>query len=129
MSDLKAGVSKHIDQNVTKAGANPEQASTTAPFTASVNRSDASEGSTTAKVAAAAHTAIDAFEERASSTEQLLREQASQLGEKGEEATHQVQDVAGQFKNSAMQYVEERPVQSLAIAFGVGALAATLLRK
>ncbi|GAB5413693.1 MAG: hypothetical protein Cons2KO_12960 [Congregibacter sp.] len=89
----------------------------------------APEESATEKLAAAAHNAISNFEEKASDAEKLLRDKASELTSKGTDASAQAQELAGQAKSTALQYVEEKPVQSLAIAFGVGAVIATMLRK
>lgn len=124
----------------TEMGSSPEsiwdeaKASTKASTTPSGNaqtqdRNAAGNLSTTEKLAAAAHSAIDSFEHKAADAEQVLRGRAEQLASQGTDASEQAQDIAAQAKTTALQYVEDKPVQSLAIAFGVGALIATLLRK
>lgn len=86
-------------------------------------------GSAAGRLAAAAHSAIDSFEARAADAEDMLREKGSALSAKGEDASEQARELATQAKGNTLQFIEEKPVQSLAIAFGVGALVATLLRK
>lgn len=83
----------------------------------------------TARVAAAAHSAIDSFEKSAAPTEQMLRNQTAQLSDRKDAAAQQAQDTVGQVTQSATQFVEEKPVQALAMAFGAGALLALLMRK
>jgi len=95
----------------------------------SAAQSDQEAQSKAAHIATAAHAAIDSIEKKAVDAEQILRDQAAQLASKGGDASSQALDFAEEAKTRATSYIEEKPVQSLAIAFGVGALIATLLRK
>jgi len=67
--------------------------------------------------------------DKAASTAHRASEKAADLSDRGREVYDQTMDRADAFFDQAREYVREKPVQSVAIALGVGWLLGRILRR
>ena len=84
---------------------------------------------TVSKFADAARDAIDVAEKKGIEAEAMLRESPEQIERRLRAAEARTRSGVEQISETATAYVNEKPMQSLAIAFGAGALVAALLRR
>ena len=74
------------------------------------------------KVADAAHETISKVADKAASVEEQVREKASETREKAHEQTAEISE-------AVCQYVNDKPLAALGIAFVAGIVASSLLRR
>lgn len=82
-----------------------------------------------AKIAAAARDAIDVAEQKGIEAEAMLRSSPEQVERTLKNAEAKTRSGLDQATTTATEYVNEKPLQSLAIAFGAGAILAALMRR
>ncbi len=88
-----------------------------------------SDPSYTERATAAAHDAVDRMGAKAAEAEERIRETADELRRRSYDARGRANDLGEEAVISARTYMREHPIASLAIAFGVGALMSSLLRR
>lgn len=76
-----------------------------------------------------AHDIVDKLESTLSDVESTVRGVSTQATEQAEELSREVQSKAVETLASIEQYVKEKPVQAIGIAFAAGILTSVLLRK
>ena len=87
------------------------------------------DSSTTARVAEAAHAAVDAAAANLAHAEKALREARANAGLTASEAVHHAQVATEDTLASARRYIEENPLRAVGIALAAGYLASVILRK
>jgi ElaB/YqjD/DUF883 family membrane-anchored ribosome-binding protein len=98
-------------------------------------RSDASraisEGidSTTAKVASAAHTAVDVAAENLAQAEKALRDARAAVGEKVTDTAKLARSYSDDVLESVKAYIDLYPLRSMGIALAAGYIISSVLRK
>jgi ElaB/YqjD/DUF883 family membrane-anchored ribosome-binding protein len=86
-------------------------------------------GSTTAKVATAAHNAVDIAAENLAAAEKALREARIAAGQKASDTADQAKSFADDAVTSANAYIKLYPLRSVGIALATGYLLSALLKK
>lgn len=81
------------------------------------------------RIAQVVHEAIDRFAEKAAEAEQRVRTAASDARANVKAKQQTVKEHADQAENAVESYVEAHPWRSLGVAFGVGIVIASLLRR
>jgi ElaB/YqjD/DUF883 family membrane-anchored ribosome-binding protein len=108
---------------------------TTTTSTAQHSKSNSSRGhsdmidSTTAKVASAAHTAVDVAAENLAQAEKALREARAAVGEKVTDTAKQARSYSEDALESVKVYIDLYPLRSVGIALAAGFLLSSLLKK
>jgi ElaB/YqjD/DUF883 family membrane-anchored ribosome-binding protein len=85
--------------------------------------------SATAKVASAAHTAVDVAAENLAQAERALREAQAAVGEKVTDTAKQARSISEDALESVKVYIDLYPLRSVGIALAAGFLLSSLLRK
>lgn len=85
--------------------------------------------STSSKLAAVAHSAIDTAASKASEVEASLREGTQEAKLKAKAAGREVKARSSDIAGSVKQYVDENPGKSIGIAFLAGLIASKILRR
>lgn len=91
--------------------------------------STVSKATTTAKAAAAAHSAVDIAAANLEKAEQALREARAAAGETAGDAAREAQRYSEEAVSSVKHYVHEKPLQSVGIALAAGYLLAVIMRR
>lgn len=86
-------------------------------------------GTTTQRVADAAHSAIDQTAEKAEAVERQLREKAERAGEKVDATQEVATEKVEQSIAKVEAFVKEQPITAAGIAFAAGILTTALLRR
>jgi ElaB/YqjD/DUF883 family membrane-anchored ribosome-binding protein len=86
------------------------------------------ESSTAAKVAAAAHSAVDVAAQNLEKAEQALREAREAAGAKANATVRQARSYSEHAASSVKEYIHEYPLRSLGIAVAAGYLLLALLK-
>jgi ElaB/YqjD/DUF883 family membrane-anchored ribosome-binding protein len=86
-------------------------------------------GSTTRKVADAAHKVIDESASRAENLERQLRRKAGEAQDKALASQRAASDQVERSLSQVESFVKDRPLAATGIAFAAGVLAAALLRR
>lgn len=94
-----------------------------------VNGANKDAESTTSRVAAAAHEAIDSAAQSAEKVEQQVRQKASDAGETIEKTQEAAAEQVRESVSALESFVRARPVAAAGAAFAIGALATALLRR
>jgi ElaB/YqjD/DUF883 family membrane-anchored ribosome-binding protein len=87
------------------------------------------DASTTAKMASAAHTAVDIAAENLAHAEKALREARIAAGEKVIDTAKQAQSYSEDAVASVRAYIDLYPLRSVGIAIAAGFLLSALLKK
>jgi ElaB/YqjD/DUF883 family membrane-anchored ribosome-binding protein len=85
--------------------------------------------STTAKLAAAAHSAVDIAAANLEQAEQALREARVAAGQKVHDGARQAQSLSEDAVSSVKAYIDLYPLRSVGIALAAGFLISSLIRK
>lgn len=96
---------------------------------AAASSSKDSFSSTTAKVASAAHSAVDIAAENLANAERALREAKVAAGEKVSETAHQAKSYSEDALATVKTYIHLYPLRSVGIALATGYLLSALLKK
>jgi ElaB/YqjD/DUF883 family membrane-anchored ribosome-binding protein len=91
--------------------------------------SGTSAGSTTAKVASAAHNAVDIAAANLAVAEKALREARIAAGQKASDTADEAKSFADDAVASANAYIKLHPLRSVGIALAAGYLLSALLKK
>lgn len=81
------------------------------------------------KATAAAHDAVDRFGEQAARTEERLRDAADDIQRRSSAARERAEGLGDDVSVRTRSYVQEHPLASLGVAFGVGVLLSALMRR
>ncbi len=84
---------------------------------------------TTAKVASAAHAAVDVAAENFAQAEKALREARAAVGEKVTDTAQQAHSYSEDALESVKAYIDLYPLRSVGIALAAGYLISSLLKK
>ncbi len=76
-----------------------------------------------------AHGIVDKLESTLSDVEGTVRDVSSQASEQAEALNREAQTMAAESLKKIEQFVKEKPVQAVGIAFAAGILTAVLMRK
>lgn len=87
------------------------------------------DGSTTAKLASAAHAAVDVAAANLEQAEKALREARIAAGQKVHDGAKQAQSISEDAVASVKAYIDLYPLRSVGIALAAGFLISTLLKK
>ena len=85
--------------------------------------------SATEKAAKAAHDAVDRAAETAENVEKKVRDKAEEIRDNAEERYQQARQQSGEVTDRIIQYVDEKPLTALGIAFVAGMVISSILRK
>ena len=91
--------------------------------------SGADEASQTAKIAAAAHSAVDTAANNLQKAETALREAREAAGLRLHESTQDARNASDDAVQSLRTYIDRHPLRSVGIAFAAGYLVSALLKK
>lgn len=81
------------------------------------------------RATAAAHEAVDRVGAKAERAEERLREAADDMQRRSHDARLRARDMGEEATLTARTYVNEHPIASLAVAFGVGMLISAVMRR
>lgn len=81
------------------------------------------------KVADKAHSAIDKAADVAEQVESKAKETSTAVKEQAKASIDEAKDIERQAIKQVSGYINENPMKSVGIAFGIGLLASVLLRK
>jgi ElaB/YqjD/DUF883 family membrane-anchored ribosome-binding protein len=90
---------------------------------------DTAVSATTAKVASAAHTAVDIAAENVAHAEKALRDARAAVGEKVTETAKHARSYSEDALESVKAYIDLYPLRSVGIALAAGFLISSLLKK
>lgn len=90
---------------------------------------DGSDGSATSRIAGAAHEAIDSVAARAGAAEEEVRERAAEAAETIEAGQQAAAARLDDSIDALGKFVRRSPVAAVGIAFAVGVVATSLLRR
>ena len=92
-------------------------------------KSTEGDASTTAKMASAAHSAVDIAADNLEQAEKALREARAAAGEKVQDGAQQAKAYSEDAVSSVKTYIDLYPLRSVGIAVAAGFLLSSLLRK
>ena len=93
------------------------------------NQSADNSGSTTAKMASAAHSAVDIAAANLEQAEKALREARTAAGEKVHDSAKQAQSYSEDAVATVRTYIDLYPLRSVGMAVAAGFLLSSLLKK
>ena len=86
-------------------------------------------GSYSERATAAAHDAVDRIGEQAERAEERIRGAAGDVRRRSYEARDRARELSDEATMTARSYLREHPLASLAVAFGVGMLFSSIMRR